>query len=100
MIALSLVVVAANMTVSNLNVIGDDGQATPVPEKVVEVIGKATLPFDGIGATVGYIVKDGTSYKIVRFDGGSMAAQTASPEFLTVYEADNGEIYTQPILVN
>lgn len=68
-------------------------------EVVVQVIGRATVPFDGLGAEIGFLVTDGQKFMIVHYDEGSMAAKGWEPKYLTLMTFSNGETSVAPLLV-
>ena len=102
-IALALIVIACNMTYSNLrtpvNVLAKVEQVK-AEQKVVRVLGRVNSVFDGMGVEVGFLVKDGDKLAIVRYDQGSMAAQPGyKPEYVNVVTYADGRTDLDPITV-
>lgn len=98
-IALALVVIALNMTYLNFETIPESPKN--VEEKVLPVIGRVSLVFDGLGTTVGFLVKDGENFKIATYDEGSMAANEAfQPKYMAMVKFTDGKIAYQPIVVD
>jgi len=98
-IAVALIVIAVNMTYSNIPKTAEKAPAD-IEEKVLPVMGRVTFPFDGYGATVGFLVKDGDSYNILRYDEGSMADNDAfQPKYVTYAKFSNGKVAWNPVTV-
>lgn len=98
--ALALVVIAANMTYSNKHSQAPEQPKQQIEEKIFPVIGRVTWVFDGVGATAGFLVKDGESLKVVSYDQGSRAADPAyQPKYLSVITFTNGNTVCDPITV-
>ena len=80
----SLVVIA--VTLMNINIAYRDRQQSPVAvnanSRVVEVVGRASMPFNSLGTEVGFLVKDGDRLLLIGYDQGSMASR---PEFKPAY---------------
>lgn len=99
-IALALVVIAANMTYSNIPKTVEKSSAS-LEEKILPVIGRASITFDGLGVTTGFLVKDGEDLKIARYDAGSMAAnENYQPKYLTMIKCSNGQTVYNPLHVD
>ncbi|OHA59791.1 MAG: hypothetical protein A2589_03045 [Candidatus Vogelbacteria bacterium RIFOXYD1_FULL_46_19] len=78
-------------------------ESTLVYEEVVEVVGLATYPFDGLGATVGYLVKSHDGLKVIPLSQGLMGkepVEIARPQFLTVLHSSTGEMHYNALLVD
>ena len=101
-IALALIAIAINMTymtystthkmVSRPSNIGE--------ERIAQVIGRVTLPFDGLGVSLGFLVKDGDNLRIIRYDKGSMADISGfEPKFVRTTMLDNGQTVFDPIII-
>ncbi len=75
-------------------------QVQPQEEEIFHVVGRVTLTTDGIGSTVGFVIKDGDRFKIARYDkGSSFDNESFQPKFLSRYKLANGEIQYQPFVV-
>lgn len=102
-IAIALFAIAANMTYANFA-----GQKAAPPtaqvevrEEIVQVIGRVTEVFDGIGADNGFLVTNGAELQFVHYDRGSMAAGPGwKPEYLKMVKFGNGETAVVPITVD
>ena len=101
-IAIALWVIALNMTYSNFN----KGPVTSVPvvvdseEKVLPVIGRVSVAFDGLGAEVGFLVQDGQNLKLLPFDQGSLASNPAyQPKYLKVTRFADGHVVMDSLQV-
>ncbi|MDD4803947.1 MAG: hypothetical protein PHN69_02125 [Candidatus Pacebacteria bacterium] len=69
-------------------------------EEIFPIIGRATLTTDGIGSTIGFVIKDGDRFKIARYDkGSSFDNENFQPKFLSRYKLPNGETQYQPFVV-
>ncbi len=91
-IALALVVIAANLTISTFrsSKSGITQQPLVVKYSVVKVIEKAATDYDGMGAgSYGFVVKDGEQLGFVEYDKGSMFDKMEMPKTLLI--ADFGE---------
>lgn len=99
-IALASVVIALNMTYSNLHkTLQEPPENTG--EKVLSVVGRAWTTFDGFGATMGFLVRDGENFKIVPYDSGSMADNPAFlPKYVSTVRYANGQTVVYPITVD
>jgi len=98
-VSIALVVIAINMTYSNFPKTAEK-QDQGIEEKVSPVIGRATFTFDGLGASVGFLIKEGDEYKIARYDQGSSAANDGyQPKFLTMVKLTNGKVVYNPLQV-
>lgn len=99
-IAVTLVVVAANMTYSNFH----EGVCEPVKteEKVLQVLGRVSSVFDGFSASVGFLVKDGENLKIVRYDDDSAVYRDEQyqPRYMHLVKWPNGKTLIDPITVD
>jgi hypothetical protein len=85
-----LTVIAGNMTYSNLKQPAQE-QVKQMDEKVLPVIGRLSMTFDGRGVDVGFLVRDGETLKIIRVDKGSMMDNKAfKPKYLTVCTHNDG----------
>jgi hypothetical protein len=99
-IALASVVIALNMTYSNFHT-ADQKPPENMEERVLPVVGRAWTTFDGMGATVGFLVKDGENFKIVPYDSGSMADNPAFlPKYVTTVRYANGQTLVHAITVD
>lgn len=97
-IAIALVAIAANMTYSNAR--KPATEPVKAEERVVQVIGRVSSVFDGIGVTTGFLAKDGDKLVIVRYDMGSMADNEAyQPKYLNVVKMADGQIVLDNITV-
>lgn len=91
--AIAMVVIALNMTYSNMR--SADPKPAPVTseEKVLPVVGRVSVAFDGMGADIGFLVQDGPNLQVVRYDEGSMAANRAyQPKLLQVTKFSDGRV--------
>lgn len=101
-IAVALVVIAINMTHSNMSEPAAQKTSLEMPkEKVMQVIGRICSDFTGItGGAVGFLATDGTNFKVLPYDERSMAANEAfRPKYVTTAEFENGKIAWSPITV-
>jgi hypothetical protein len=102
-IALALVVIAANMTYSNLRAPVNaqiKGERVKAEQKVVRVVGRVSSVFDGFGTEVGFLVKDGDKLEIARYDKGSLADQAGwKPQYINVVTYADGQTVLDPITV-
>ena len=103
-ITLALVVIAINMTYSNLRTpasIPVKTEQVKAEQKVVRVLGRVSSVFDGFGTEVGFLVKDGDKLTIARYDKGSMADLPGyKPQFINVVTYANGQTVLDPITVD
>lgn len=94
-IAIALVVIAANLTYQTVTTSKAQAQKETIrpfaQEQVVKVLGKYEVQFDGLGATTGFLVESKEGLYVVPFDKGSMAGASASPEYLSVYWPEGSE---------
>lgn len=101
-IAIALSVIALNMTYANFS----KGPAKSVPvaadneEKVLPVIGRVSIAFDGLGTEVGFLVQDGQNLKLIPFDQGSLASNPAyQPKYLKVTRFADGHVVMDSLQV-
>ena len=103
-IALALIVIAINMTYSNLhtpNKVLVKSEQVKVEQRVVRVLGRVNSVFDGIGTEVGFLVKDGDKLSIAHYDKGSMADQPGyKPQYVNIVKFANGKTILDPITVD
>ena len=98
-IAVALVVIALNMTWTNFSneaKVPQKSESSVAKEKVLQVVGRTTMTFDGIGATTGFLVKDGENLRIVHYDQGSHFANPLfQPKYLIAmkFAEDKPEVY-------
>jgi hypothetical protein len=104
---LALVVIAINLTYSNTVTIGHQAvvsnTAAPAKaeERVFPVLGRVTVTFDGYGSAVGFAVKDGDSMRVLRYDLGSMAANSGfQPQYAMSTVGADGKTYWSYVLVD
>ena len=102
---LSLIVIAVNLTIMTSKTLSPSTTAKllPVetPDNVMEVISKVSVDFDGFGADVGYLVKDGNRLTVAHVGSGSMLDRMVAPKYLTKVMYSNGETHYWPLsLVN
>lgn len=100
--AIALAIIAVNMTISNMR---QPAAVVPEPskpeEKVVQVVGRVTSVFDGLGAETGFLVKDGNELRVVPCDPGSLMSQKGfQPEYLTVMKWTNGQTSLNALTVD
>jgi hypothetical protein len=75
-------------------------ESVAIEEKVLPVIGRVTLVFDGQGATMGLLVKDGDDLKILHYDQSSSAANTDfQPKYVSYVKFTNGNVAWNPLTV-
>ena len=99
-VAAALVAIALNMTYSNLHQQPTQTSALVREEKVLPVIGRVTTSFDGFGAHVGFLARDGNNLTLVHFDPGSMADNSAfEPKYIVVTTLNNGQTVLDPVTV-
>ncbi|PJE74064.1 MAG: hypothetical protein COV01_03120 [Candidatus Taylorbacteria bacterium CG10_big_fil_rev_8_21_14_0_10_41_48] len=100
-IALALSVIAINMTYSNIHSTTTSiKNEVKMEQKVVRVVGRVTSVFDGLGADVGFLVKDGDKMSIARYDKGSMADMSDwRPEYVNMITFSDGRTVMDPITV-
>jgi hypothetical protein len=92
LITIALIVIALNMTYSTIfgqkSVTQSQStvtQTAQTEDRVLPVVGRASINFDGLGSSVGFVVRDGENFRIVRYDKGSMMDnESFKPKYLTV----------------
>lgn len=71
-----------------------------VHEEVVQVLGRMTEVYDGIGAEEGFLVTDGAQLRYVRYQQGSMGSiRGYEPKFLKVLKYGDGRTGIAPVTV-
>jgi hypothetical protein len=96
--AIASVLFAINSKIPNNLPVPKTSQVT---EKVVPVIGRTTIVFDGLGASMGFLVEDEDGLRVLPYDSESMATnEDFEPEYLSVVTFDNGQTHYQPLVVN
>ncbi|MFO0718993.1 MAG: hypothetical protein U0522_03130 [Candidatus Paceibacterota bacterium] len=80
----------------------DEPVATPkVRQEVVKVIGRYTEVFDGVGASIGFLVQSNNGLEVINCDTGFMTASPGwKPEYLTVVHWTNGKTTVMPATVD
>lgn len=101
----ALVVIAVNTKVISselvtLNTRQQEQISDVMKEKVLPVVGRVTIPFDGLGADVGFLVKDGEQYSVARY--GALIPDTPGwePKYITKVKYSNGQVSYAPLLVD
>jgi hypothetical protein len=98
-ISLALIVIAVNMTYSNVTAASPKSPAN-TEGKVLQVIGRAYVTFDGFGANTGFLVKDGDNFRVLHYDEGSVAAnEMFQPKYVSVFQTRNGQVSWAPVSV-
>lgn len=99
-IALALIIIAGNMTYTNINSPAATTTSAESNEKVLPVVGRVWVTLDNL-ASAGFLLKDGNHLKIARYDAGSMAANDAfQPKYMTEVRHSNGQVTYNPIMVD
>lgn len=89
-IAVALVVIAANSVLTSLK--KQPESAPPqTEERVVQVLGRVSSVFDGMGVEIGFLVKDGDDLKIVKTWDLEGQAKEFKPQYLRVTKMGGGE---------
>ncbi|MFZ4500525.1 MAG: hypothetical protein ACOYMZ_03485 [Minisyncoccia bacterium] len=89
-IAVALLIIAGNLTYTNVTNNQLKTTDTSAREEVVEVVGRYTTVFDGLGKEIGFLVKSSKGMEIIHYDEGSMAANKGwEPKYLQVSWANN-----------
>lgn len=97
-IAWNVVLIAVHLAVIEKTLV-EANQIKP-SEEVVSIVGKCDIAFDGNGATVGFIVKNGEKMELVRFDVASPFAKTDAPKYLLRTKYADGKIDYSPLYLN
>lgn len=103
-IALALIAIAINLTIMTVqqgqssNEHQLRGKVNGVDSELVEVVSRVTMPYDGIGATYGYLVRRGNELDVVYYDQGSHLANMDAPKYLEVVRYADGKTGIQPVI--
>lgn len=98
-IALALLIIAGNMTYTNIPKPAEQPKVELV-EKVLPVLGRVHVTFDGMGSTVGFLAQDGDQFKILHYGPGSNYDNADfKPKFVTYVEMSKGKVAWNPVTV-
>lgn len=93
---IALAVIAISLL--NIGTTYRDRQQSPVAananSRVVEVLGRASMPFNNLGTESGFLVKDGERLLLIGYDQGSMASRPEyRPSYLKITDDQSGQTF-------